>query len=304
MSTLLSLFANDILPPLLVMAAGFVLERLVGIDPKAISRVALYILTPCLIFSSLMESKVGGGEFGQIALFVVTFTVLLWAVDWAVARLMRFDQKQTNAFMLATLFSNCGNYGLAVILFAFGQQGLERGLAYFVVSAILTHTLAAYFASRGNYSVKQSILNVFRLPLVYAVSLGLVLRLVGVSVPEPIMRAINLPRTAAIPMMQLLLGIQLARISKKLDLRFVGVSAAVGLVGSAALAFGLTHLLGMTGLTRGVSILEASMPTAVSTLALSIEFGSNPEDVGSVVFLTTLLSPITLTFVLALVKGM
>ncbi len=296
---LLSIFANNILPPLLVMMAGFGLERAVGVDPRSLSRVALYVFTPALIFGSLLESKVGGAEFGQIALFVVAFMLIMWGVGLALARLLRFDQRQTNAFLLATLFSNCGNYGLAVILFAFGQAGLERGLAYFVVSALLTHTFAAYFASRGTYTVRQSIRNVFRLPLIYAVTVALLVRAVGFTPPSFLMRAVSLPQAGAIPLMQLLLGVQLASISRRLDLRFVSTAAGVQLVGSAAVAFGLAALMGLHGLTRSVAVVEASMPTAVTTLALSVEFGSNPEEVGGVVFLSTLVSPVTLTFVLA-----
>ena len=297
---LLNIFVQNILPPLLVMAAGYLLERLVGVDPRALSRVALYVFTPALIFGSLVESKIGGNEFGQIALFVVTFMALMWVLGWLLTRALRFDEAQTNAFFLATLFSNCGNYGLAVVLFAFGQQGLERGLAYFVMSALLTHTFAAYFASRGKFSVGQSIRNVFRLPLVYALTIALAVRLLGLTVPDFILRAIDMPRAGAIPLLQLLLGVQLARISRRLNLRFVGSAAAVQLVGSPLVAFGLAALLGLHGLTRSASILEASMPAAVSTLALSIEFGSNPEEIGGVVFLSTLLSPLTLTLVLAL----
>jgi len=299
---LLSIFVNNILPPILVMAAGFLLERAVGVDPKALSRVALYVFTPALIFGSLVESKIGGGEFGQIALFVVVFMFVMWGVGLVASRLLRFDQRQTNAFLLATLFSNCGNYGLAVVLFAFGQAGLERALAYFAVSALLTHTFAAYFASRGAFSVGRSIRNVFRLPLIYAVAMALVVRAWGITLPGFILRAVSMPQAGAIPLMQLLLGVQLARISHKLDLRFVGSAATVQLVGSALMAFGLAAVLGLQGLTRQVAITEASMPAAVSILALSIEFGSNPEEVGGVVFLSTLLSPLTLTAVLALLR--
>ena len=299
---LLSIFANNILPPLLVMAVGFALERLVGVDPKSLSRVALYIFTPALIFGSLVESQIGGAEFGQIALFVVLFMFLMWGVGLVASRLLRFDSRQTNAFLLATLFSNCGNYGLAVVLFAFGQAGLERGLAYFVVSALLTHTFAAYFASRGRFEMRQSIKNIFRLPLIYAVAVAMVVRLLGVRLPDFLMRAVSMPQAGAIPLMQILLGVQLARISRKLDLRFVGSAATVQLVGSAAMAFVLAAVLGLQGITRQAVITEASMPAAVSILALSIEFGSSPEEVGGVVFLSTILSPLTLTVVLSLLR--
>lgn len=297
-----SIFLHNILPPLLVLAAGFALERALGVDARALSRVALYIFVPALIFNSLVQSEVAGGEFTRIALFVVAAMGIMWALGLAIGRLLGFDGSQINAFLLATLFGNCGNYGLAVVLFAFGQAGLERGLAYFVVSAVLTHTFAAYFASRGRYSVRRSIGNVLRLPLIYAAALALLVRATGLHLPDFLTRALSLPQAGAIPLMQILLGVQLARISQRIDLRFVGVATFVKLVGGAALAFGLAPLMGLRGLAHDVSVVETSMPTAVTTLALSLEFGTSAEEVGGVVFLSTLLSPLTLTAVLALLR--
>lgn len=296
---LANLFLDNVLPPLLIVAVGYLLDRTQGVELRTLSRVALYVFTPALILGSLVESRVGGGEFGKIALFVVLFTGLLWAGGLALGRLLRFSQRQTNAFLLSTLFTNCGNYGLAVVLFAFGQPGLERGLVFFVVSALLTHTLAAYFASRGAFSVGQSVRNIFRLPLVYAVVAALAVRALGVTLPTPVLRAISLPRAGAIPIMQLLLGVQLARVSRGVDRRFIALAVAVRLVGGAALAVGLSTALGLEGLARSVSIVQASMPTAVSTLALSVEFGSDPEEVGSAIFFSTLGSAVTLTVLLA-----
>lgn len=150
--------------------------------------------------------------------------------------------------------------------------------------------------------MRQSVVNIFRLPMIYAVAVALAVRALAVTVPEPLMRAINLPRAGAIPLMQLLLGVQLARTSRQIDLRFVGSATAMRLVVSAALALGLSALMRLEGVTRSVSVVQASMPTAVSVLALSIEFGSDPEKVGSVVFVSTLASALSLTVLIALLS--
>ncbi|MCL6432561.1 MAG: AEC family transporter [Anaerolineae bacterium] len=299
---MLAIFLNNVLPPLLVIAAGFALDRALGVDARSLSRVALYILLPALIFATLIQSEVGGDELARIGLFVVAVTALMWACGLGVARLLGLDDRLTHAFLLATLFGNSGNYGLAVVLSAFGQAGLELGLVYFVASSLLTHTFGAYLASRGRYSMRQSVRNVLRLPLIYAIAAALVLRASGLRPPEPVLRALSLPQAGALPVMQILLGVQLARISHRLDLRFVGTATLVKLAGAAALSFALAALLGLRGLARSVSILETSMPTAVTTLVLSTEFGTRAEEVGGVVLLSTLLSPLALTAVLALLQ--
>jgi len=298
----LAIFLDSLLPPLLIVGAGFALERTLGVDARSLSRVALYVFMPALIFVTLLQSQVGGAEFAQIGLFVVAATAAMWGFGLGISRLLGLDGTQTHAFLLAILFGNCGNYGLAVVLSAFGQAGLERGLVYFVVSSLLTQTFGAYLASRGRYSVRQSVRNVLRLPLIYAMVAAFAVRASGLRMPNPLLSALSLPRAGAIPLMQVLLGVQLARVSQRLDLRFVGTATLVKLAGAAALSFALAALLGLRGLARSVSILETSMPTAVTTLVLSTEFGTRAEEVGGVVLLSTLLSPLTLTAVLALLQ--
>jgi malate permease and related proteins len=51
--------------------------------------------------------------------------------------------------MLCVMFMNAGNYGLPVSQFAFGREGFDRGVLYFVVQAILAPTLAIYIAGAG-----------------------------------------------------------------------------------------------------------------------------------------------------------
>ena len=297
---LLNVFANNILPPLLIVAAGFVLERTMGVDPRSLTRVTVYVFMPALIIGSLIDTKVAAGEFAQIALFVILYTGSMWGMGQVVTRLLRFDRRLSNAFLLSTLFGNCGNLGLAVVLFACGPEGLERALAFFVVSSLLTHTLAAYFASRGTASIGQSIANVFKLPMIYAAALALAVRVLGLGVPAALMRTIDLPRAGAIPLMQLLLGVQLAGTSRRLNLRFVGSATAVQQIAGPLIAVALGAAMGLGGLTRSVCIVQAGMPSAVNALIYAIQFGSHPEEVGGVVFCSTLSSAVTLTVLVAL----
>ena len=53
-------------------------------------------------------------------------------------------------------------------------------------------------------------------------------------------------------------------------------------------------LLGLTGLARQVAIVGASMPAAVITTVLALEFDLDPSFATGAVFLSTLLSPFTL----------
>jgi len=79
----------------------------------------------------------------------------------------------------------------------------------------------------------------------------------------------------------------------------VVVASLLSLVATPIAAFGVAHLLGLKGAAFQAGVLQASMPTAVITTILALEFDVSPNFVTSVVCLTTLLSPLTLTLLIA-----
>ena len=68
------------------------------------------------------------------------------------------------------------------------------------------------------------------------------------------------------------------------------------------IALGLTALLGVTGAARQSAVILSSMPVAVITTILALEFELDPEFVTSAVFLSTIASPLTLTPLIAYLR--
>lgn len=297
---LLYIFSNNILPAFIIIGLGVLLERNLRLDIRTPTRMALYVLTPSLVFSSLLQSDVKGEEVTAILIFLFLVTLSLGLVSWFTSRLLKLDQVKENALMLATMFCNAGNFGLPVLLFTYGQEGMDRGIIFFVGSALFTHTLAAYFASRGKSSVSQSVKNVLRLPAVYAISLAFLFRGVNVVPPDFVLKSLTWVGSAAVPILLLVLGMQLSRTRIHGNLWLIGGATFIKLVVAAALAFLLAGVMGLQGLTRQVCIFEASTPTAVTVIMMSIEFDADPDFVTSVVFLSTLASSVTLTLILSL----
>lgn len=294
---------NNIVPIFIAIGLGYILERRLKIEIKSVSRTIFYALTPCLVFSSLVKSTVSGGEFWRIASFEILATLVVALVAWGVARALRFDRAMESAFLLVTIFVNAGNYGLSVNQLAFGDEALTRAIIYFVVSSLLINTSGVYLASRGKARAFDALLNVFKVPIVYAVLLAVFVKLINLNVTgSPVFKAVEMVGQGAVPLMLLLLGMQLAKTPLAQGMRTAGLAAFIRLAVAPIIAFSLAKLLDLTGPTLQACIVEASMPTAVTTAVLAIEFDARPEFVTSAIFLSTLASPITLTLIIALVS--
>jgi len=241
-------------------------------------------------------------EYISIGVFACVITGLMILVSWAIARVMRYDRLTSSGFMLGVLFVNAGNYGLPLILFAYGEEGLARAAFYFTMSAILTQTLGIFVAARGRASARDALLNVFKLPLVYAVFLGLVFNLARITIPEFLLKSVDLAKDGAIPTMLVILGIELARATIGNDRLAITLATVTKLLIVPMVAFPLAAVMGLTGVTRAVCIIEASMPTAVMASIVAVEFDARPQLVTSIIFATTLASIVTLTMLLGILK--
>ncbi len=296
---LLSVLINIVLPVFIIIGAGFVAARMLTIDAQTLSRVSLYVLGPALVFSKLVETTVTGTDLVQIVVFTVVGTLLVLALSWVVARLLRLNRSTESAFVLSCSFVNSGNYGLPLVLFAFGQAGLERALIYFVTGAFMMNTVAVFVASRGQAKARTSLLNIFRVPMIYAIVIAFAIRAANLEIPGFISQPLGMTGNAAIPVMLLLVGIQLAGVSFGKQARLICVATLVRLVGGAVVGIALATMMGLAGVTRQACIVEHSAPTGVMTGILALEFGTEPELVTGVIFASTLASIATMTLLVA-----
>jgi predicted permease len=299
---LVRILQDVVLPVFLVIAVGVLLDRRLHVDKKSLAALSIYVLQPCLVFSSLAQLTAPASTVWLMILYVVLLTLFLCVLALGVGRLLRWPARTVDALVLGVAFLNAGNMGLSIILFAFGEAGLELGTAFFVTSNLTCHTLAPFFAARSQGGSFKAVLRVFRLPGPYAFALALGLRALGVSVPEIVLKPVALIGQAAVPTMLLLLGIQLSQTRLARRYKEVGIGVFLRLVVGSLAAFGLAALMGFQGLARSVAITEASTPTAVNSTLMAVEFDADAEYVTSVVFLSTLLSSLTLTLVIALVR--
>jgi len=296
---LLGIFVSDLLPIFVIAGVGFLLARHAGVQVQTVSRVTFHALAPALVFNTLTTSTVSAGEFGRMTAFYLLVAASAGVLARLAAIPLRLDRASLSAFLLVVVCSNSGNYGLPVALLAFGREALTFASVYFVSSAIFSYTGGILLAASGRRTVAQAVAGVVRVPAVYgAVAAGIVTAF-ALQLPEAVARPVALLSDAALPMMVLVLGMQLERARWPARPGVVLTAALLSLVATPMAAFGVAHLIGLKGAAFQAGVLQASMPTAVITTILALEFDVEPGFVTSVVCVTTLLSPLTLTLLIA-----
>jgi predicted permease len=292
---LLSLFANNLLPILLVAGAGFIAGKWLNVEARSISRVVFYLFSPCLIFDLLTTSSLSNGDMLRMVGFTVTSILTVALLTWIAGIIFRLERKMMAAVLICTMTLNAGNYGLSLSLFAFGEEALAYASLFFVTSAIITYTIGVLIASMGKSTLGTALKGLTKIPTIYSVILALLFIYTGWKLPLPIDRAVTLLGDAAIPGMLLVLGLQLQNNHRTRNLTALTLANGMRLLGGIAVGFVMASLFGLQGMAFKAGVIESSMPTAVLSTILATEYDAEPAFVTTAVFSSTILSPLTLT---------
>lgn len=300
MNTIIAVLTDNILPIFIVAAFGFALRRWLGLDKRVLSNAVFNCLSPCLVFSSLVNSQLAGDELINLALFTILTILSMAFIGLTLARLLKLPRTDTVALLLVLMFVNGGNYGLTLSELRYGEAGLSRAIVYFVTSTFITYTAGILIASMGKMTWQQAIRRLIRLPAFHAAIWALIVYNFQITVPGPLMKGIDVAGAGAIPVLLLVLGMQIADLQIEKISRLTLPAVLARLLIGPLVGIGMALLLDLDGLTHAISIIQSSMPPAVFTIILATEFDVQPTAVTSTVVLATLLSPITIAIVISL----
>lgn len=291
---------NNILPIFIVAAIGFGLRQFVGLDVKTVARLTFNGLSPCLVFYSLVTAQLNGSELLLLGGFSLLTILLMGGLGWLIGRLLRLSRINTVALVLSLMFVNCGNYGLTLLELRYGEAGVVRGIAYFIVSTILAYSLGIFVASSGRRTVREALGTLARVPAVYAVILGILVYSLDIPLPTPLLKGVSIAAEGAIPVMLVVLGMQLADLRAMEGVRIAWLATGLKLVVAPLMALLLVGVFQLEGLNRSALLLQTSMPTAVLVTVLATEYDVRPRLVTTIVVLSTLLSPFSVAVFIAL----
>ena len=287
-----------IIAPVLICAGiGFAWMKLkVGYDVAFVTTLATNIGTPALVYSTLVGQDLGAEglieRMGGMAVASMLAIAAMLAVAAVCLKAMRLS---FSSYLPALTFSNAGNMGLPLCLFAFGEPGLALAIIYFAVTCILNFTVGVGLAA-GTMSLVQLV----RTPIIWAVGISVAVILTGYQAPLWATRTISLIGQLTIPLMLLTLGVALAG----LGLRNLGRSTllallrlAIGFGTGVAIAWGLD----LDRIEGGVLIIQTAMPVAVFNFLFAQRYARAPEDVAGMVLISTIISFLTLPALLSFV---
>ena len=296
---------------LIVMGATSVRLNLLELAAvRGMSDFVFYAAMPSLLFGSVAGAP--PLRLVDVAGSFLAGATILFAIAALLARtLLRAKLAQASVFALNCVFGNTVMLGIPVIDAAFGRTGVAYLLAVIAFHSGVLLPLATVLieadplshggtAARGPLAVLRAALpGLLRNPVVVSIVLAFFWRATGLTIPAPVQRLLGLLGAAGPPLALFCLGATLPRPSGWWDLREVSLAALVKLVLMPALVAAIAHAVGVSGVAFAVVVLASALPTGANAFLLARRFATMAEASASTVVVSTILSVLTLSGLLA-----
>jgi malonate transporter len=256
-----------------VIVAGYVIARtgLLGENQPQVqfvlSRLAFFVLSPCLLFTVLAKANVH--ELFSRVLAISSISAVTTIVLFLVVALVFWRRSLPAAVVgaAASGYVNANNIGLPVAVYVLGNAALSAPvilLQLVVLAPIILITLD--ISTRGSVSIRNVLLQPARNPLIIGVVLGVIVAVTGIHLPTPVLAPFVLVGGAAVPVVLLSFGMSIhgQRILQPgVNRRDVIVASAFKLLLMPAVAWSVGHFLfGLSGTALFGVVLLAALPTA------------------------------------------
>ena len=270
-------------------------------------RYVFRIALPALLFSDLTENNVGSAFDGKYVLFCFSVTIFSIAVLWGLTEKFMKNEEQKGAFIQGSYRSSAAILGLAFINNMYDSVGMAPLMIIgcvplYNIFAVIILTLKGDNGGKKP-NMKETFINVMKNPILLSILIALPFALLNLHFPSFVNKAIGSVANTATPLALISIGASfegkkaLKKMKPTLLASFIKLILLVGLFLPLAVFFGyrnqeLMALLVMLG-----------SPTTVSSYIMAKNTGNDGILTSSIIVLTTLLSSLTLTLWIFVLKS-
>ena len=257
------------------------------IDDRTITLLSVYFLQIFLTFWGLLKRPIDTELIFAPTLYLgISLLALLLMIP--LAKILFHNPKERSIATVAALIGNTGNLGIPLGIALFGEMSVPYLTLINLVNVFVVYTIGVFYYSRGEFSVRGSIMNILKLPVLWAAMVAIVLNFIG-YVPSPAVdKTLMMGAYASITMQLVLFGIYLYGIKLgEINLRLTIWVNGTKFILIPIIAFVVLGMVEMDSTVKGILFLELIVPLAVANVNLASLYNCSPRTVTVEVFTTS-----------------
>lgn len=297
-----SLFIR-IIPLYFIIFLGYVAGRFLRVNKEPVASLLIYIISPVVIFNSVLTTKISLNVLSLAALFFFLCCFISFVSYVVAKKIWKDSTKNILAFIAGT--ANTGYFGLPVAIALFGPDIAGLVVIFILGFVLYENSLGFFITARGHHTVDECFVRISRLPAIYAFVLGVALNLFRAKLSASWFDFADLFRGAYSVLGMMLIGMGLAGVSKfRFDFKFVGFALVMKFIfwplTTLAIVYAdTTYFHFFDARIYKVMILMSIVPLAANSVAYATEFKTYPEKTAVAVLISTIVALFLIPWVAA-----
>lgn len=305
---------NATIPIFAVILVGYFLKRIGMLTDEFVSvanKFGFRVSLPCMLFLDLWRTDIRNSFDGAYIGLCAGITVISILAIWAGARLFLKDRGQVGAFVQAAYRSSAAILGIAFIQNIYGDSGMGPLM---IIGAVPLYNIFAVIIlsveSRDEMirtrkgKVKNTLLNIIKNPIIIGIVLGMLASLIQLKLPHMLEKSIDNIGSMASPLALIAIGAGFKERQALTKLKPTIAAALIKLIGLEAVFLPVAIWLGFRDQKLLALIIMLGSPTTPTAYIMAKNMDGDEVLSSGAIVLTTLLSSITLTFWIFLMRYM
>jgi len=283
---------------------GFVAKKIFkdDIDEKTLILISIYFLQPILTFWGLTRAPIDFNLIFTPFLYFVVITIVLIIVIF-LGKFLFDDLKDRSIFIATSLIGNTGNLGIPLGIALFGESSIPYTSIINIANIFFIYTVGIYFFAKNSYSFKDSIIQMFKIPILWFAVIALIFNYTNYQLNPQIDKVLKMGAYATIVLQLIIFGIYLSKTTIKSHNYKLSIWVSfIKLIFVPIVGIGVVLLSGLQNEIASILIISLLVPLAVNNVNIASLYNCKPYDVTAVVFVSTVLFLIFIYFDLNIIN--
>ena len=227
--------------------------------------------------------------------YFLLILVLGYIITYLLSKLALSDPKNQAIGIITGLIGNTGNMGIPIGFAIYGIASVPYTAMINLINAIFVMTIGAYTYSRGSFSIKESIKNVLKLPMIWATIVAFSIQLFHIPISKDVFHFLEMGAYTGLVVQLLIFGMFLATVSWRVFYpRIISIVLGTKFILLPSLALALIYYFKIPSFYSSLLLLQTLVPIAVNNVNLAALYDCYPNKVAWVSFIAFIMGFIIL----------
>ena len=268
-------------------------------DVETLNKIVVNIALPCMIFQALYVANTSlFSSLSILTLYMLICSLIVGIITYLILKTAGFQSRKIWTIIVCVVMGNTGFLGYPITSGIFGAEGMIRAVFCDITTSIIFITLSIILLVLFEGRFEKALRKIIIFPPLWAIILGLIFNIFSIPITAVGETIVDYLSGATVPLIMISLGLSLNIDGLKNHFMEVSFASIMKLIAYPLIGLGVMAILGISGLSHTIGLIEAAMPSAMLCLVLALNHNLDVDLTSDCLFTSTLFALVTLPLIM------